>query len=231
MPVTVVLETVAGMERLRAVLDGATASGLMRLSGDGAFELDGAVTAKAWLKQHTNTAGATAAQRLRTAKILVELAKLHETMAAGRLSTDQVRIVVSRWRPSTRDAYLRDEAMLIEVALVTHIDDLPRVMDLWEAMIDPDGVDPETRRADRRVHLSQTLDGDWSLDGRLPADDGVVLNEALLAAMADLAPSQRADGTPMTPAHKRADALVHLARRYLFGTPRPGPRWGRRWGP
>jgi hypothetical protein len=73
------------------------------------------------------------------------------------------------------------------------------------------------------VSLSSMLDGVWRLDGHLDALDGEILDTALrLAAGSD-------DDTeaPRTPAQRRADALVNIAKRFLDHEEQPPARRNR----
>ncbi len=74
-----------------------------------------------------------------------------------------------------------------------------------------------------KVSLSSMLDGVWRLDGHLDALDGEILDTALrLAAGSD-------DDTeaPRTPAQRRADALVNIAKRFLDHEEQPPARRNR----
>jgi hypothetical protein len=62
----------------------------------------------------------------------------------------------------------------------------------------------------RFLHLSQTLDGVFYLNGRLDAEGGATLQTALNAVGGPPAP-----GDHRAPKQRRADALVELARRQL----------------
>jgi Domain of unknown function (DUF222) len=80
--------------------------------------------------------------------------------------------------------------------------------------LEPDGVLNDANEAyDRRfVHLSQTLDGIFRLDGQLDAEGGAALRSALEALM-----GPPADDDDRTATQRRADALVELARQQLDG--------------
>jgi Domain of unknown function (DUF222)/HNH endonuclease len=73
--------------------------------------------------------------------------------------------------------------------------------------------------ARRRLHLSQTFDGLWALDGLLDAEAGATVWSALAALNTPAGPADTRN-----PAQRRADALVELARTALHGgqLPRAG---------
>ena len=209
-----VLAALVAAERLRARLDARTAQLLARFDAECLYELDGAASARSWLKHHVGVTASTAAGRLKMARQLRHLERISEQLHAGTVTTDQVRILLRGYRPSTAAEFVSDQETLLEAARTVHVDDLSRVVDVWVAHIDPDGPAPDDHR-DQEVHLHQVLDGPFALHGQLAAPNGQTLDRALERAMADLRPSQHADGEPMTPAQRRAEALVELARHYL----------------
>jgi hypothetical protein len=89
----------------------------------------------------------------------------------------------------------------------------------------PDGceTDADAQFRARRLHLSHSLDGTWYIDGCLDAVSGAIVADALHTIERDLFDADRADtgrgddGHPrdlaLTPAQRRADALVEMARR------------------
>ncbi len=80
--------------------------------------------------------------------------------------------------------------------------------------LDSDGVLSEANKAyDRRfLHMSQTLDGVYRIDGWLDAEGGATLNTALNSVM-----GPRLAGDDRSAIERRADAAVELARRQLDG--------------
>jgi hypothetical protein len=78
--------------------------------------------------------------------------------------------------------------------------------------MDPDAVLADANAATelRFLHLSQTLDGVFYLNGRLDAEGGATLQTALNAVSGPPAADDK-----RTPKQRRADAAVELARRQL----------------
>ncbi len=81
-----------------------------------------------------------------------------------------------------------------------------RAMASWKARATEP---PEPAEPERSLHLSQTLDDRYVLDGSLDAEGGAVVATALRLATADDHDQTR------TPATKRADALVDVCRFFL----------------
>lgn len=107
-------------------------------------------------------------------------------------------------------------------------DDFSRHLAYWLQRNDPDGAEDSARRQhdQRRVHLSQSFQGVWFLDGVLDPIGGTILDDVLTAIERELFHADRADAKQQrghddirpadlarTPAQRRADALVELARR------------------
>jgi hypothetical protein len=102
-----------------------------------------------------------------------------------------------------------------------------RALAYWFQHADPDGVEKRAK-ADhdaRRVHLSATFRGNWALDGFLDPLSGEIVHQALRRIADELfeadwaeARARVGDGVctadlSRTPAQRRADALVEMARR------------------
>jgi hypothetical protein len=173
-----VLAEIVALEQERARLDARSARLLARMDADRLYQLDGAATARSWLKAHTAMASGTAAARLKTARQLRDLPVISDHLAAGRLSADQVRTLLRGLRPSTSTAFAADQDTLVAAAASVHIDDLPRVVRVWLAHTDPDGTDPHDGLMDQEVHLNQVLDGAFALTGSIEARGGQELARA-----------------------------------------------------
>ncbi len=80
-------------------------------------------------------------------------------------------------------------------------------------LLDPDGAVADANRAHKRRSLDilQMFDGFYSIDGRLDAEGGAIVQTALNALSAPAAGDQR------HACQRRADGLVELARRQLDG--------------
>jgi Domain of unknown function (DUF222) len=146
------------------------------------------------------------------------------------------RLAFSAIRPEFADA----EAFLIRKAKVLSFTDWERAVSYWEQVVDearrgddPDPPDP--REVNRSLHLSKTLDGMGRLDGWLDPVGAGDVKEALRRIereffKADWALAKETYGDKITvdalwrtPAQRRADALVEMARRSVTA-PKDGKR-------
>jgi hypothetical protein len=102
-----------------------------------------------------------------------------------------------------------------------------RVLAYWSQHADPGGTEDRAaqQHEDRRLHLSRSFDGAWVLDGTFDPVGGAVLAGALKRIEDELFDSDWAEAKARrgadvcgadlvrTPAQRRADAAVVLARR------------------
>jgi hypothetical protein len=130
----------------------------------------------------------------------------------------------------------RDEHLLVDAAVSLPFRQFQQVVTYWEQRADPNGTETNAEQLHqaRRLHLSRGLDGVWFLDGCLDPIGGAIIAGALRRVENELfhddwsqARAQKSDTVTVadlarTPAQRRADALVELARR--AGAVPPGGR-------
>jgi Domain of unknown function (DUF222)/HNH endonuclease len=111
------------------------------------------------------------------------------------------------------------EPTLVEAARKLDAGRLNLVARYLRHCIDPDGALQADNQnyARRSLHISQTFDGVFFLDGRLDAEGGELVRTVLNALS-----GPRAPGDERRPDQRRADALVELASRQLQAGDLPG---------
>ena len=184
--------------RLADLLNAKLSAAVAAFDAESAWELDGATSMTAWLRNHAGMTASNAKSMTSTAKKLRTLPLTASGWLAGELSGGQVQAIVRNATPE----FAEHEADVVPVLTELSVADTAQVMQQWRAMLD---TEPPTD--ERGVHLSQTLDGRWELSGSLDPLGGETVATALrLAAVddPDVAPSQR-----------RADALVDVCRFFL----------------
>lgn len=146
---------------------------------------------------------------------------------AGDIGEEQVARLVAARTPVTADAFARDEAWLVGKARELRYGPFVGMLAYWAQLADPEGADAEAeaQHRARRVHLSRTFAGAWALDGLLDPINGSAVAKVLAAiedelfaadwaeARARMGERVRASHLGRTPAQRRADALVEMARR------------------
>ena len=172
----------------------------------------GQARAEAWLGRRLRTMPATS-----------------EALAAGDLSPRHAMVLASLAGGRTAELFGRDEALLVDHARRMSWADFVRAIEYWRQHADPDGVerDADHDEALRRVHLSPGMRGTGILDGMLTPLGYATVDGALrrveqelfeadwATARAEHGDAATACHLARTPAQRRHDALVELARRAM----------------
>jgi hypothetical protein len=172
---------------------------------------DGFRTAKAWLQGAGRLSGAMAHRLVKAARLLRQLPRLAAATQSGEASGEHVQ-QVSRLADQVGVEHLADvDATLADAARQLEPEAFTTVTERIRAHLDPDGSKPDDTFAKRGLTLSPVA-GMMALRGQLDPEGGAALATALDALM-----TPPAAGDDRTPAQRRADALVDLARLPLAG--------------
>src|SRR5664279_3905034 len=185
----------------------------------GAAGVTGAVSTAAWLRQACRLSAGEASERVRTARVLADdLPVTADALAAGDLSYAHARVLAAAAGELPAESLPTVEPILVEAARHTDPAGLRALCTQVRTMLDPTGAEEAAALAHDRRHLSvsATFAGTVVLDGVFDPEGGATV----LAALAPLAAPGGADDD-RTPAQRRADALVELARRALDGAGLP----------
>ena len=183
---------------------------------------DGATSMTAWLRHHTGRAGRDAARCTKTARRLHVLPVTAAAYRDGVLSGGQIQAIVANLSDRTVDLFAHHDRALIPELAKLSVSETAVAMQDWARRADAVlGDDPEPAAPLRSLHLSRILDGRGELSGSFDPEGRAVIATALR-----LAETPDAAGEPArSPAHRRADALIDLCRRYLdHQQDRPGGR-------
>jgi hypothetical protein len=180
----------------------------------GAAGSEGSVSTAAWLRTRLGMSAAEASDRVRTARVLRRLPSTAAAFAAGSLSYRHAALIAATVGDLDHDRAIAADALLAGWAARLDVGRLRRLAARLLEVVEPDRALAEANAAHvrRRLHLSQTLDGGYRVDGWLDAEAGSVFAAVLFPLAARTGP----DDT-RTPAQRRADALTELARRALHG--------------
>ncbi len=179
--------------------------------GEG-YSADGALTARAWLRWKCHLSPTAASDRVQTARRLATLELTESAFIAGEIGYPHAALI-ARTAAELGDRWDRQaEEILVTAARELDPGRLRYTTIHLRHCLEPDGVlDDANKSYERRsLHLSQTLDGMYYVDGRLDAEGGAALKTALDALM-----RPPTVGDVRCSAERRADALVELARRQL----------------
>jgi hypothetical protein len=155
--------------------------------------------------------GGSAQRRVEIARRLPELPVTEAAFRDGAIGVEHTAVIARLASDVGTEATRGVEQTLVDAA---HRLDPARLG--WVAQHARHAIDPDGARRDvngmhdrRRLHLSQTLDGVFVLDGLLDAEGGALLRTAIDALDRPLPAEER------TAAQRRADALIELVRRQL----------------
>src|SRR5438046_1999636 len=173
----------------------------------------------AWLSWRVGFDLGAARERVRVARALGTLPRLAQALAHGELSYAKVRAL-------TRVATPETEERLLAVGRAGTADHVERIVRGWRR-VDRQAEAREAARqhASRALHVYPDSDGTVILRGRLTAEAGALLIQALAAARETLyqqARGQEAEGDPPTMVQQQADALALLAETALHHGIDPG---------
>ncbi|MDQ4132160.1 MAG: HNH endonuclease [Actinomycetota bacterium] len=220
------------LARLEAVVTRATAA----FDAAGPWEADGARSAASWVAVRCGLPVSTARRRVKVGRALRHMPETETAWLAGEINDAHAAPLAAARTPATADAFERDEAMLVgEAKRLTH-QQFMRALGYWLQLADPGGVETDAagEHEARRVHMSRGFGGMWFLDGLLDPVGGTAVAEALRRIEDQLFEADWADARARvgevvtvsdlarTPAQRRADALVEMARR--AGAVPPGAR-------
>jgi hypothetical protein len=220
------------LQRLEAVATRASSA----FEAAGTWTPDGARSAAAWLATRCRLPLSTARRRLRLGRALRHMARAEAAWLAGDIDAARVGALSDARTPGATECFARDEALLVDQAACLSHRHFTQAVAYWSQQADPDGVEDRARALldARRLHQSQTFAGTWVLDGVFDPIGGAVLDGALKRIEEDLFQADWAEARARagegvcaadlarTPAQRRADAMVEMARR--AGAMPPGAR-------
>ena len=181
------------------------------------YASDGAVNTAVWLAPRAKITKAEAHHLVHLGRRLRRMPATAQAVESGELSTSQARVLSRVVNDRTAEVFTEHEPELIECAARLTVDQLVRVVRVWEAQADTDGPDPAQRLHDRRkAYLSTGWDGMGHLDADLDPEATAIVSTVLETIAGQLWRSEHPDETaepPRTTGQRRADALVEMARR------------------
>jgi hypothetical protein len=194
---------------LRDRLDARISSAVAAHDRAGLWELDGATSMTAWLRDRATLPRPRAAATVSRARKLAHLPVTAGAWQDGALSTGQVEAIAANLDADTLGLFANHEAALVPTLTALSVRDVATAMRAWSdcatAHRHPKPESPH------HLHLSRTLAGRWRLDANLGAETGELLGTALRFAQ-----RPDADNEPArTPASRRADALGDVCRFFL----------------
>ncbi len=229
-------EAITELHRLQARIASAEAELVGAWDARRVWAGDGSKSGGAALAHRCMLPRAVAHGKVRLARRLRSMPLTAAALAAGEISVDHARALSRLNRPDTAAASADGEANLVDAAKNLSFAEFHRCVSYWDAAAAPDRTEDHADR--RRFHASETFDdmviGDFVLD----PIGGTIFTEELRRIehqmfLADWKDAEAvhgvnaiADKLARTPAQRRADALVEMARRSAAmppGARKPAP--------
>lgn len=218
------------LEAIQARLDAVRLATLAEWDRRQVWAGDGSRSAAARLARETGMAQSTARERVRVAAGLRSAPLVRGAFEVGRLSWSKVRALLGVVNERTVDAFARDEPLLVEQAERLTVEHLGIVLQHWQRLVDEDGADAsaDAVRARAYLDLARSFGGEGFLKGRLDPESLAIVKGELDAIASELRRAERAAATTegesdaaaslSAPSHRRAMALVEMARRSAANT-------------
>jgi hypothetical protein len=187
---------------------------LFRLDKTRAYEADGSLTSKAWLRWNCRLTHSAASDRVEVAREMQSLPVTSQALAAGEISYQHAALIARTAQRLGKLWPADAEAILIPAAKEVDPGRLRFATMQLRYCLEPSGVLADTNDQDERrfLHLNQAFGGIFVLNGQFGADDGATLKAALMSVL-----RPPAENDDRSPAQRRADAMIDLARRQLDG--------------
>jgi hypothetical protein len=220
-------DAVVDLHRQQARLAAATARLTAALDSRRVWADDGSRSCGAWVAHRCRLPVGQARVGVWLGRRLRVMPATAEAFAAGDVSQRHAAVLASLAGGRTAAYFARDEATLVDFARTMAWSDFCRAVEYWRQHADPDGTERDAAHDEalRRVHLSQGMRGTGHLDGLLTPLGRATLASALgrieqeffeadwAAARAEHGDAATACHLARTPAQRRHDALVEMARR------------------
>ncbi|HEY3194764.1 MAG TPA: DUF222 domain-containing protein, partial [Candidatus Dormibacteraeota bacterium] len=207
-------EDIKELERIGNRCQAESMRRLRRFDKDQGFTPSGALTTKAWLRWQCRLTGGVAKHRVNLARQLPELPQTSDAYAQGSISYSHASLIAKTAEHCGQTWEANAESILVKAATELNPYELKKACIKMRHFLEPQGVLAELKeiRDYSYVHLSQTIEGVFYLDGRLDAEGGATLQTALDAVTRPLSADD-----PRLHSQRQADGLVELARRQLNG--------------
>jgi len=177
-------------------------------------EASESLSTAAWLRREVRLAPNAASEQVRVARQLDRRPEVGRAFAAGEVGFGHAQVITRVLEEAPAEVAGEAEPALVEVAQRVDPHRLGMLTRHLRHAFAPEASLAEANRNHerRRLHLSESMDGLYYLDGVLDTEGGALLRTALDAVM-----GPPAGDDERTPAQRRADALTDLARRQLDG--------------
>ncbi len=176
------------------------------------YEAFGFVTLISWLRRACRMLPGAAVQRAEVARNLPSFPDISKALAAGEIGFHHAAVIAHSVTEVGVEPVARQESTLLDAAHNLDPKRLSYVTRTIRYCEDADGaLAADNKNFDRRyLHISQTLDGVYVIDGLLDPEGGAIVRAAIGANEHPFQPNDQTTG-----GQRRADALVEVCRQRL----------------
>ena len=176
------------------------------------YEASGFVSLITWLRRTCRLMPGVAIQQVEVAKNLPSLPETSAALAAGEIGFHHAAVISRSVTEIGAEAVQRNETSLVDAARLLDPKYLSYRTRHLRYSEDPDGTlaDANDKHDRRFLHMSQTWEGMWIIDGRFDPEGGATVKAALNSLIPEWQP-----GVESTHSKRQADAFVELARQRL----------------
>ena len=220
-------DTVLALRRQLARLECVAARSAAAFDAGRAWASDGTKSAGAWLAWKTCARPEATSATVRLGRAVRSMPLVEAAWAAGDITADHVNALAAVRKPSTEEAFARDEAILVDDARRLKYTEFTKAVTYWLQLNGEDDADKRAAKQveDRAFRASTTFGGSVDLKGLLDPVRGTIFREELRRLEKKLfeadwkAAKERLGREPTlldlerTASQRRADALVEMARR------------------
>jgi hypothetical protein len=171
-------------------------------------------SAASWLRKQVRLAPNAASEQVRVARRLQDLPQAASAFAAGQLAFQHCASLTRVLEEAPAAVVAEAEPDLVAAARLTDPHRFNAITRHLRHTFDPEATAAEADHLHRRrrLHLSQSIDGLFFIDGVLTPECGAALRTAL-----DAIEGPPSRGDERTPSQRQHDALQDLVRRQLDG--------------
>jgi 5-methylcytosine-specific restriction endonuclease McrA len=211
----------------KARMDARVAREVAEFEASRAWLSVGACSASAWMRHEGHLSGTEAGRLVHWGRALSHLPLIERAFAEGAITGAHVALLVALDQGATHEPLCRQQQLVVDLACNHTFAEFKHLLGYWHRCADPDGTTEaaEQRRNRRDAYLVRGLDGTWvgrmnldDVSGTIVADELARLEQLLFDADR-IEATARLGRTPLTsellrtPAQRRADAHVWMARR------------------
>lgn len=198
-------DVLAAIDHLQA--KAAVAVGGFEASGE--WEIEGATSATAWLREHAGMSSGSASWLTRCGRRMRQFPVVAAAWIEGLLNSGQVQAIVANTCDATAEMFAEHEAALVPVLAPLDVAQTSLAMQQWRSRaLDRLDQKPKEERPNS-LFLSRTLSGRGEMQGTFEPENTSIAKTALRLA------ESRDENDQRTPAERRADAFIEICRFFL----------------